>query len=517
MDRKLNENGVIILDFGSQYTQLIARRIREQNVYSEILPPETKIAEILVKKPAALILSGGPSSVSENDAPEFDPLIFNIDIPILGICYGLQLLVHNSGGTITSSGDGEYGFAKIDIKNNKGLLSNIKSQSEVWMSHGDKVKKIPKGWQVLSTSSNGVIAAISNEDQSRVATQFHPEVSHTKEGKTILSNFLFKVAKCSKSWTAGNFINEQINLIKNKIGQKKVLVGVSGGVDSTVVAALLHKAIGENSIAVLIDHGLLRKDEAIDCVNALQSGLGVNIKSFDESKSFLSKLTSITDPEKKRKIIGNEFIFSFERIAKTLGEIEFLAQGTLYPDIVESGFSKGKKAQVIKSHHNVGGLPEKMDFKLFEPLKELFKDEVRKVGLELGLPESLIQRHPFPGPGLGVRIIGEITKDRIEILQEADKIYMDILIEDNLYNEIWQAFAVLIPVKTVGVMGDQRTYENLLALRAVTSTDGMTADWFRMPADTLSKISNQIVNNVKGINRVVYDITSKPPGTIEWE
>ena len=513
----LNNNGVIILDFGSQYTQLIARRIRENNVYSEIVSPETDVKEILNKKASAIILSGGPNSVYKDDAPNFDEKILSLNIPILGICYGLQLLVHKKGGIISSSGDGEYGSAKINIKKNKGLFSNVDSITEVWMSHGDKIEYAASDWEILATSSNGVIAAIENKTKKWVATQFHPEVSHTVQGNIIISNFLFKIANCKPSWTAGNFIQEQVSYLKKKIGDKKVLVGVSGGVDSTVVAALLHKAIGENSISVLIDHGLLRKNEALNCVEALQKGLGVNIKSYDESKSFLSKLKSIISPEKKRKIIGNEFIYSFERISKSLGEIEYLAQGTLYPDIVESGFSKGKKAHVIKSHHNVGGLPEKMDFELIEPLKELFKDEVREVGSELGLPLSLINRHPFPGPGLGVRIIGEINEKRVKILQEADKIYTDILIEDGLYDDIWQAFAVLIPIKTVGVMGDQRTYENLLGIRAVTSQDGMTADWFRMPADTLSKISNRIVNNVEGINRIVYDITSKPPGTIEWE
>ena len=513
----LNNNGVIIIDFGSQYTQLIARRIRENNVYSEIVSPETNVKEILNKKASAIILSGGPNSVYEDDAPNFDEKILSLNIPILGICYGLQLLVHKKGGIISSSGDGEYGSAKINIKKNKGLFSNVDSITEVWMSHGDKIEDAASDWEILATSSNGVIAAIENKTKKWVATQFHPEVSHSVQGNIIISNFLFKIANCKPSWTARNFIQEQVSYLKEKIGDKKVLVGVSGGVDSTVVAALLHKAIGENSISVLIDHGLLRKNEALNCVEALQKGLGVNIKSYDESKSFLSKLKSITSPEKKRKIIGNEFIYSFERISKSLGEIEYLAQGTLYPDIVESGFSKGKKAHVIKSHHNVGGLPEKMDFELIEPLKELFKDEVRKVGSELGLPLSLINRHPFPGPGLGVRIIGEINEKRVKILQEADKIYTDILIEDGLYDDIWQAFAVLIPIKTVGVMGDQRTYENLLGIRAVTSQDGMTADWFRMPADTLSKISNRIVNNVEGINRIVYDITSKPPGTIEWE
>ena len=513
----LNKNGVIILDFGSQYTQLIARRIRENNVYSEILSPETKAKEILHKKASAIIISGGPNSVYGDDAPSFDEEILSLNIPILGICYGLQLLVYKDGGIISSSGEGEYGSATININKNNGLFSDIDQITEVWMSHGDKIEHTTNNWEILATSSNGVIAAVENKTKNWVATQFHPEVSHSTQGDKIISNFLFKIADCKPSWTAGNFIQEQVLNLKKKIGDKKVLVGVSGGVDSTVVAALLHKAIGENSISVMIDHGLLRKNEALNCVEALQKGLGVNIKSYDESKSFLSKLKSITAPEKKRKVIGNEFIYSFERISKSLGKVEYLAQGTLYPDIVESGFSKGKKAHVIKSHHNVGGLPEKMNFELIEPLKELFKDEVRKVGLELGLTPSLVNRHPFPGPGLGVRIIGEINENRIKILQEADKIYMDILIEDGLYDDIWQAFAVLIPIKTVGVMGDQRTYENLLGIRAVTSQDGMTADWFRMPPDTLSKISNRIVNNVEGINRVVYDITSKPPGTIEWE
>ena len=512
-----HKDGVVILDFGSQYTQLIARRVREQNVYSEILPPETSLNKILNREPAAMILSGGPSSVYEKNAPEFDPEILETALPTLGICYGLHLLAQQQGGAVESTGQGEYGFAEILADDSTGLLEGISSPSRVWMSHGDRVSQIPDGWHTLAHSSNGVVAAMSNEDQTRVGTQFHPEVTHTEEGETILRNFLFKIADCAPTWTVGNFIQEQVDMIRNQVGDGKVLVGVSGGVDSTVVAALLHKAIGDRSTAVLIDHGLLRKDEAKTCVETLKNGLGVFIHCYDESELFLSKLDGVVDPEKKRKIIGNQFIFSFDRIASELGDMQFLAQGTLYPDVIESGVSKGKTVHVIKSHHNVGGLPEDMQFELVEPLRELFKDEVRNVGRELGLPKALIERHPFPGPGLAVRIIGDITRERINILQEADHVYMDILHEDGLYNDIWQAFAVLIPVQTVGVMGDQRTYENLLGLRAVTSTDGMTADWYRMPPETLTKISNRIVNSVRGINRVVYDITSKPPGTIEWE
>lgn len=515
--KHFHTGGVVILDFGSQYTQLIARRVREHNVFSEILPPETPIGDIKKRYPSAIILSGGPSSVFTDEAPKFDNAVMDSEIPILGICYGLQLLTHHHGGSVESTGHGEYGFTEIEVDDNTGLFKNVSHCSQVWMSHMDRVSELPNGWHMLAHSSNGVVAAMANHDQSRVATQFHPEVAHTEEGETLLNNFLFNIADCSPKWTAENFIDEQVEIIRDQVGDGKVLVGVSGGVDSTVVAALMHRAIGERSTAVLIDHGLMRKNEAKNCVSALKDGLKVNIHCYDESNIFLSKLSDITDPEEKRKIIGNQFIYSFDRISGELGEMQFLAQGTLYPDVIESGVSKGKSAHMIKSHHNVGGLPKNMTFELVEPLRELFKDEVRKVGRELGLPESLIDRHPFPGPGLAVRIIGEITEERIAILQDADQIYIDILHEDGIYNDIWQAFSVLIPVKTVGVMGDQRTYENLLGIRAVTSTDGMTADWFRMPEETLTKISNRIVNSVRGINRVVYDITSKPPGTIEWE
>ncbi len=514
---EIHHGGVVILDFGSQYTQLIARKIREQNVFSIILPSNTRVADITSKKPKALILSGGPSSVFSDDAPDFDPNLFDVDIPILGICYGLHLLAKHYNGSVEPGTKGEYGFANIHLKNPNTLLNQIEDDSQVWMSHMDKVTRVPDDWIVLAESSNEVIAAMCSPDGTRYATQFHPEVDQTTFGGKIINNFLFKISKCESNWTPGNFIKNQVQKIQEQVGNSHVICGVSGGVDSSVVAALLHKAIGDKCDSVLIDHGLLRKNEAADCVTALKEGLGVNIHSVDDSEIFLKKLSGISEPEQKRKIIGEQFIRSFEKFSKRFGEIDYLAQGTLYPDVIESGVSNSNSAHVIKSHHNVGGLPEDLEFELVEPLRELFKDEVRKVGIELGLPGKLINRHPFPGPGLAVRIIGEITEERIKVLQEADHIYINCLHEAGIYDEIWQAFSVLIPVKTVGVMGDQRTYENLLGLRAVTSSDGMTADWYRMPADVLSLISNRIVNSVKGINRVVYDVTSKPPGTIEWE
>jgi len=514
----LHSQSIVILDFGSQYTQLIARRVREQHVFSIILSPDSSAAEILTHSPKGIIFSGGPSSIYDEKAPKVDPAIYEMNLPILGICYGLHLLVEFSNGKIDHLGHGEYGLAQISERNPSVFLDGIPDASQVWMSHGDQITEIPEGWQVYAESSNGVVAALGNDNRKYYATQFHPEVSHTTHGDKIISNFLFRIAQCDPKWTPGNFIKDQIEIIRAKTKGNKVLVGVSGGVDSSVVAALVGKAIGDDSVAVLIDHGLLRKNESINAVKALKNGLNINIHAYDESLIFLDSLKGITNPEEKRKIIGNQFIRSFERIAGELGNFDFLGQGTLYPDIIESGFNHwGAKSAVIKSHHNVGGLPDSMDFELLEPLRDLFKDEVRNVGRELGLPESLISRHPFPGPGLAVRIIGDISRTKIDILKEADEIFMNILHEDEIYDEIWQAFAVLIPVKSVGVMGDKRTYENLIALRAVTSTDGMTADWYRMPSETLSKISNRIVNRVQGINRVVYDVTSKPPGTIEWE
>ena len=513
----MKNNGIMIIDFGSQYTKLIARRVREQKIYSEILHHNTSAEEINNLNPAAIILSGGPSSVFDSSALEIDPKIFSLPIPILGICYGLQLLAHNYGGLVETKENGEYGLSKLSVDNTNKIFLKIPKNINVWMSHMDQVTQVPEGWKVIAKSSNDVIAAISNEDNSRIATQFHPEVEHTDFGTEILKNFLLQIAKCNTEWTPKNFVSDQVKKIKNEVGNDKLIIGVSGGVDSTVAAALIHKAIGKQSIGVLIDHGLMRLGESKKCVRSLKEGLGVNIHSFDDSSIFFSKLENVKDPEKKRKIIGNQFIESFERISKDFGDVKYLAQGTLYPDVIESGVTSGHSSHTIKSHHNVGGLPDQMSFSLIEPLRELFKDEVRNVGVELGLPKELVFRHPFPGPGLAVRIIGEINKERVKILQLADKIFIDALYEDDLYDKIWQAFAVLIPVKTVGVMGDQRTYENLISLRAVTSSDGMTADWFRFPQDTLAKVSNRIVNNVKGVNRVVYDITSKPPGTIEWE
>ena len=514
----MNKQTVAVLDFGSQYTQLIARRIREQNVYSEILPHTITANELSKKNVPAIILSGGPSSVYDKNAPQIDPSILSLEIPILGICYGLQLLITQFGGNVNHKGQGEYGFAKVHKVHESALLNGFANDSQVWMSHGDEIGSMGDGFQVIAKSSNDVIAAIHHKEQPLFGVQFHPEVIHTLEGKEIISNFLFKIAQCTPNWTAANFISDMISKIQDITKEDgKVITGLSGGVDSSVVGTLLHKAIGNRSNCVFIDHGLLRKNEASQVMGSLKDGLGLNIHKYDYSDSFLTQLKGVKDPEKKRKIIGEQFIRAFETVAKEKENAQFLAQGTLYPDVIESGGSALGPSVTIKSHHNVGGLPDDMDFELIEPIRDLFKDEVRLVGRELGLPDFVINRHPFPGPGLAVRILGEITLEHVHILQEADDIFINILHETGEYNNIWQAFAVLVPTKTVGVMGDARTYENLIALRAVTSVDGMTADYYDFPHDILNRCSSEIINKVKGVNRVVYDITSKPPGTIEWE
>ena len=508
---------VLILDFGSQYTQLIARKVRELSVYSEIQPFNYPIEKIRADSDvAAIILSGGPSSVYAKDAPHCDNQIFQLGFPILGICYGLQSIAFAMGGEVDPAAQREYGRADLEFNAGETLFKNISSPTQVWMSHGDHLTKIPKGFEEIGRTQNAPIAAIANTTAKIYGLQFHPEVYHTTEGKAILSNFLFEIGKLEGDWSASSFIESSVHQIQERVKDRRVLLGLSGGVDSSVAAVLIHRAIGDQLTCMFIDTGLLRAREKEEVEDVFREHFHMNLISVTADHIFLSKLERIIDPELKRKIIGNTFIDVFEAQAKKLGKFDFLAQGTLYPDVIESVSFKGPSA-TIKSHHNVGGLPEKMHFKLLEPLRELFKDEVRSVGRELGLPSKVLERHPFPGPGLAVRIIGEITRDRLEILRNADTIYLEELRIANLYQEIWQAFAVLLPVQTVGVMGDERTYENVLALRAVTSTDGMTADWYNIPAPVLGKISNRIINEVKGINRVVYDVSSKPPSTIEWE
>jgi GMP synthase (glutamine-hydrolysing) len=508
---------LLVLDFGSQYTQLIARRIRELGVYSEIHPFHFSIQDIQQLNPVGIVLSGGPSSVYEEGAPKPDPKVFDLGIPILGICYGLQLFADKFGGRVNPAIRREYGKADLFIDDHSDLFEGLNEVTSVWMSHGDSLNELPEGFESMAHSTNAPVCAIRNLKKKWFGVQFHPEVVHTVEGKKILSNFLFKICNAKGNWTPASWLEQIEQEIRRRVGSADVLCALSGGVDSSVLAVLLHRAIGDQLHCVHIDNGLMRKNESKQVVKTFRDLFHINLKAVDASEIFLSRLENVENPEKKRKIIGNTFIEVFEEESKKLkGKVEFLAQGTLYPDVIESVSSKGPSV-TIKTHHNVGGLPEKMNFKLIEPFRELFKDEVRKIGQLLNMPIDLINRHPFPGPGLAVRIIGKITKENLQVLREADEIFIQELKKSNLYDEVWQAFVVLLPVRSVGVMGDGRTYENAVALRAVTSVDGMTADWAKIPNEVLARVSNRITNELRGINRVVYDISSKPPATIEWE
>ena len=508
---------IIVLDFGSQYNQLITRRIREFGIYSELLSHKLTAAQIKEMDPKGIILSGGPNSVYDEDAFKVDPEIFNLGIPVLGICYGMQLMSNELGGKVESAENKEYGKADIHVNDeNAVLFHGLPQDQSVWMSHGDLVTKAPEGFEVVAKSQNCPIASIADYDRKLFGLQFHPEVRNTTYGNDILRHFAFDACGAKSNWTMDDFIKMQVEKIKEEVGDKKVILGLSGGVDSSVTAALLNKAIGDQLTCIFVDHGLLRKNEAQQVMDALGKGLGVNIIKVDAAKRFLGKLEGVSDPEKKRKIIGEEFIRVFEEEAKKIGAVDFLAQGTIYPDVVESGL--GGESAVIKSHHNVGGLPDFVDFKeIIEPLRNLFKDEVRELGAELGLPEYLVWRQPFPGPGLAIRVMGEITKEKLAILRDADAIFREEIANAGMQRDINQYFAVLTNNRSVGVMGDFRTYDYTLALRGVTTTDFMTADWARIPYDVLDKISSRIVNEVDHINRIVYDITSKPPATIEWE
>ena len=509
------EESIVVLDFGSQYTQLIARRVREQQVYCEILPYHTPIEVLREVAPKGLVLSGGPSSVYASQAPLCSPEVLKMGIPVLGICYGMQLITHLLGGKVDPAPEREFGFAQLAVDDAVGLFEGLSSPLSVWMSHGDRITATPPGFHANAHTSNSPIAAMTDDQHRRFGLQFHPEVVHTPQGADILRNFARKVCGCESEWTMESFVSTTVESIRAQVGGERILCAVSGGVDSTVLAKLVQLAVGNQLVCVFVNNGLLRKNEADEVQQTFQK-LRIPLRYVDASARFLERLADVTMPEQKRKIIGNEFIGVFEDELKEVGEIGFLAQGTLYPDVIESISVKGPSA-TIKTHHNVGGLPEHLAFQLVEPLRELFKDEVRRVGRELGIPKAILGRHPFPGPGLAVRVLGEVTEQRLDLLREADAIFIGELHEAGIYDDIWQAFAVLLPVQSVGVMGDERTYEDVIALRAVTSTDGMTADWAHIPHEILGRIANRIINEVRGVNRVAYDISSKPPSTIEWE
>jgi len=520
---------ILILDFGAQYTQVIARRVRECQVYSEIVRFDISAADVKKMKPNGIILSGGPASVYDQDAPHVDPQIFSLGIPLLGICYGMQLMAHHLGGQVEFSARREYGAAVLHVMNGSKLFEGLGPQLDIWNSHGDKVTALPAGFHAAARTENSPFAAIENSERNLFAVQFHPEVAHTPRGREILQNFVYHICHCAMDWTMGSFIEEACERIRRQVGDEKVVLGLSGGVDSSVTAALLHKAIGDQLTCIFVNNGLLRSREEEMVQRVFGENFRVRLKYVDASERFLSSLKGVIDPEQKRKIIGNEFIEVFHHATEELleedrrngaskhGGYKFLAQGTLYPDVIESVSIEGNPSQVIKSHHNVGGLPEKMHFELVEPVRQLFKDEVRQLGLQLGLPKEIVHRQPFPGPGLAVRILGEVTPERLSILREADTIVVSEMESSDWYYRVWQSFAVLLPVRSVGVMGDQRTYENTIVLRIVESQDGMTADWVRLPYELLARISARISNEVRGVNRVCYDVSSKPPSTIEWE
>lgn len=508
---------ILILDFGSQYTQLIARRVRESRVFSKIIPYNTSAKEIEGMCARGLILSGGPSSVYEKKSPYPDPDIFKLGLPVLGICYGMQVITEMLGGKVRHTREREYGRVELFVDDNRDLFDHLPGNLTCWASHGDYVTKMPQGFIGSSHTLNTPVSSISNVRRKIYGVQFHPEVTHTEKGNSIISNFLFKICGCMSRWTMASVIKEQVANIQKTVGNDSVVLGLSGGVDSSVAALLIHRAIKKNLRCIFIDNGLLRRDEALQIKKVFNGMYHLNLRYVDRSRRFLDRLKGVVDPEEKRKIIGEVFVRVFEEEAKKIRNVKFLAQGTLYPDVIESVSPSGAPSRKIKSHHNVGGLPAHMKLKLLEPLRELFKDEVRMIGRELGLPDAIIQRQPFPGPGLAVRIIGEVTPERLELLREVDRRVIEEIRHAGLYEEVWQSFAVLLPVKSVGIMGDGRTYENVAAIRCVSSLDGMTADWVGLPQEVLARMSNRIINEVKGVNRVVYDISSKPPATIEWE